>query len=149
MGKMFKYVIVNIIILNIPVVISTIFNFGNTYTLNYSLESVQGIIMFYVAIYGLDRMKKYAINHSQYKDRYEKIVTKERADIFIKFVSAIQLLFLTLLIAIPVSLLKYLDNTSVIYFLFILSFILSFGIGCKYILVIRKNKYVGGYYEKK
>lgn len=142
MKEMFKYCTCRCFTLNIPTVADYIFNLGSINDVTYIFESIQGTLIFYIAIYGLDIMKKYAINHSEYKDSYEKILTRERADLFIKFISFIQLLFIVMLVVLPIELLKYTDMNSILLFFSITSFILSFVLGSIYLFKIRNKKYM-------
>lgn len=139
MKRLSIYCITNIVVLNLPIFFNKLLKLETINNINYISESVQGIIMFYIAIYGLDKMKKYAVNHSQYKDKYEKIITKERVNVFIKFLSIIQNLFSLMLVAIPLSLVKYVDYSSITIIICIVSFVMSFGIGCNYILTTKRK----------
>ncbi|MGX7013762.1 hypothetical protein [Vagococcus silagei] len=148
MKNLLKYSLCHVLVFCIPIAINLTFQLGNTYEFKYFIGVFEGVLFFYIPIYGLEKMKEAAFNRSEYKDPYEKTLTKSRVDIYIKHTSIMQLFFPLTLIVIPLNLIKYVDKQRILIILYVTSFITTFALGINFLLRTRQNVVIDGYHKE-
>lgn len=121
MIKVIKNFFINLLILSLPTIYGFVKNkFFYSADIDYIISSFEALFMFYAFIYVADKIRIFSKKRSQYFDPYEKILTKERYDLFSKAITLMQLSASLFCLFIPLELNQYLNHdVPIIFYIFI------------------------------